>query len=36
MLWPPPGTTYNVTVKCTATYDGKPITIGDPTLPVNG
>jgi hypothetical protein len=36
MLWPPSGTTYNVTVKCTATYDGKPITIGNPTLPVNG
>jgi hypothetical protein len=36
MLWPPPGTTYNATVTCTATYDGKQITIGNPTLPVNG
>ncbi len=36
MLWPPFGTTYNATVKCTATYDGKQITIGNPTLPVNG
>ena len=36
MLWPPPGTIYNVTVTCTATYDGKPITIGTGTLPVDG
>ena len=36
MLFPPPGTSYNATVKCTATYDGRQVQIGSATSAVNG
>jgi hypothetical protein len=36
MLWPPPLVSYRATVKCTATYDGKQVTIGESTQNVSG
>ena len=36
MLFPPPGTTYNATVKCTAQYDGRTVTIGQTSQAVSG
>jgi hypothetical protein len=36
MLWPPPLVSYRATVKCTATYDGKQVTIGESTQNVQG
>ncbi len=34
MLWPPLGTTYRATAKCTAQYDGKSTSIGESTVNV--
>ncbi len=31
LLWPPIGSTYRATVNCTATYDGKQVSIGEST-----
>lgn len=31
LLWPPLGSTYRATATCTATYDGKQVTIGEST-----
>ena len=36
LLWPPPLVSYRATVKCTATYDGKQVTIGESTQNVSG
>ena len=36
LLWPPPFVIYSATVTCTATYDGKQITIGESTQDVIG
>lgn len=36
MLWPLPLVSYNATVKCTATYDGKQVTIGEDSETVSG
>lgn len=36
MLWPPPLVSYRATVKCTAQYDGKTVTIGESTQNVSG
>ncbi len=36
LAFPPPGISYSATVKCTATYDGKQIPIGEATVPVDG
>lgn len=36
MLWPPPLVSYRATVKCTATYDGKQVSIGESTQNVQG
>ena len=36
MLWPAPLVSYRATVKCTATYDGKQVTIGESTQNVQG
>jgi hypothetical protein len=34
MLWPPIGTSYRATAKCTAQYDGKSTSIGESTVNV--
>jgi hypothetical protein len=31
LLWPPLGTSYRATAKCTAQYDGKQVSIGEAT-----
>jgi hypothetical protein len=36
LLWPAPLVSYRATVKCTADYDGKQITIGESTQNVSG
>ncbi|TFV60983.1 hypothetical protein E4P42_01995 [Mycobacterium sp. PS03-16] len=36
MLWPPPLVSYNTKVTCTASYDGKRVTIGEATQTVGG
>jgi hypothetical protein len=36
MLFPPLGTTYNATVKCTAQYDGRTVTIGQTSQAISG
>jgi hypothetical protein len=36
MLWPPLGTSYSATVKCTVTYDGKQTSIGQAGQNVSG
>lgn len=36
MLWPPPLVSYRATVKCTAQYDGKSVSIGESTQNVQG
>ena len=36
LLWPPPLVSYRATVKCTADYDGKQVTIGESTQNVSG
>jgi hypothetical protein len=36
MLWPPPLVSYRATVKCTATFDGKQVSIGESTKNVSG
>jgi hypothetical protein len=36
MLWPPPLVSYRATVKCTAQYDGKQVSIGESTVNVQG
>jgi hypothetical protein len=36
LLWPAPLTSYAATVKCTATYDGKQVTIGEANQNVSG
>jgi hypothetical protein len=36
LLWPPFGTSYHASAKCTATYNGTPTQIGDASFDVNG
>jgi hypothetical protein len=36
MLWPPPFTSYNAVVKCTATYNGTQTSIGEASQKVTG
>jgi hypothetical protein len=36
MLFPPPLVSYRATVKCTATWDGKQVTIGESTQNISG
>jgi hypothetical protein len=36
LLWPAPFVSYRATAKCTATYDGKQVTIGESTQNVQG
>jgi hypothetical protein len=36
LLFPPPLVSYSATVKCTATYDGKQVSIGESTQTVSG
>jgi len=36
LFWPPPLVSYRATVKCTADYDGKQVTIGESTQNVSG
>ncbi|MGP4056552.1 hypothetical protein ACTWP6_17300 [Mycobacterium sp. 4D054] len=36
LLWPPPLVSYRATVRCTADYDGKQVTIGESTQNVSG
>ena len=36
LTWPPPLVSYRATVNCTATYDGKQVSIGESTANVSG